>query len=240
MRVVAVILALLLLMPLAYHLYRADLSAPGASAEVVFSLIAAPTVFVWLWWIKRGDAVALYAGGIGCRHGNEVWQLGWREVRSLREAVVMVRSDEDNYHPAAQLSIETRDGRVLDLAWLVDMHELWDEIGKEVARLEVPRQLSLIQAGEAAEFGPFRLEAHRLTVAWDDAVRFVPWPDVTEVLTVNARKPEDGARIIEVWTRGQLGTEDCAAVPRLAIPNFHTFYALCRQLRGKAPALPGR
>ncbi len=229
-RVIAVLLGSMMLLPLAFHLIQRQAGGIGGEADMAFSLVGAPLVF-WLVWRRCSDTVAVYDGGIACAGRGGVLggmlEIRWEEISNLRETVATLRAGEEEVRQVRELFIETRDGKRVDLLGLEDIEELWDEIGRNVARAVLSDRVAQVEAGRPLSFGPFRVSAQGVgrTVKGEDQI--VAWAGIHSVRQEPGNLSLYPRIAVEVQPGYPSETDTWACELRSQVPNVHTFIALC-------------
>ncbi len=238
-RLLAVGLAAVMLLPLAFHLARGEAANAGGTADILFSLLGAPLVF-WLMWRRRGDAVMLYDEGIACARSGELAVLKWRDICTVREAQVIVSFHEEPTRSMVCLSLETADGGEVNMGWLVDIEQLWEAIGQHVSDCRLRQKLREIRIGRSLSFGPFRVNHGGLVFAANGKERSVDWARIRAVREERGRDPTERKLNVLMESPSSHAVETLARVERYEIPNFHLFLALCTHLAGLEQRRNGR
>ncbi len=230
-RVIAVLVGGLMLIPLVFHLLQPAAEASGGSADIAFSVIGAPTAF-WLIWRRCSDTVGVFDQGLALAGRGGLFggmlEVRWPEIRSLREGPVVLstHSSEAENQTVTQLLLETTSGRRVEMLGLVDIEQLWADIGRGMARNLLRGQVHEVEAGRDLEFGSFLVSARGLTWRRKGQEKTVEWEQLRSVRV----DPEGSSRYpsVSVVGRGpQAREQPWASVTRAQIPSAHLFIALC-------------
>ena len=220
---VAVVLAAMMLTPLAFRLISRQPFAEGGLADLLLSMVGAPLV-IWAMWSRQSDAVALYDGGIACWRRQGLIQIRWQDIGRIWKTPY----DSDKMLSVAPYCIGTRAGGIVELTGLAGLDELWAVIEQHVAKAGLPAVLEQIRLGETVPFGPFEVSASGLAFTKKGQERFAEWARIESV------KPQAWPKNIVVLAEGEHSDsiKEWARVPQVEIRDLHIFLALCKRLLG--------
>jgi hypothetical protein len=128
-RLIAIMVAAIVLVPFAFDLMTRRLGAEGSRADVVLALIGAPLV-IWVSVKAQEGAVALHDEGIECFKGRRKVQIRWKDIHHLRYRFRGARGEPDQN--VTYRCVDTFRGQHIELEGLAGIDELWAAIERGV------------------------------------------------------------------------------------------------------------